>query len=94
MSDYGTVMIAKLAVPFEEFEGAMRERPNPPGLLHGHLMRGDDGATVVGAFIFESRDSYAALADNTDQAKWYAEVIAPMLDGDATWHDGVWALEV
>lgn len=51
-------------------------------------MRVDDGVTVVGTFIFESKEAYAALAELPDQGEWFASVIAPMLDGDAIWLDG------
>ena len=90
MTHYGTVMTAKLSVPFDEFEQAMSDRPNPPGFVRGSVMRADDGVTVVGAFIFESKEAYLALADNPEQAQWYGEVVAPMLDGEAAWIDGHW----
>ncbi len=90
MTYYGTVMTAKLSVPFDEFEQAMSDRPNPPGFVRGSVMRADDGVTVVGAFIFESKEAYLALADNPEQAQWYGEVVAPMLDGEAAWIDGHW----
>ena len=90
MTYYGTVMTAKLTVSFDEFEQAMSDRPNPPGFVRGSVMRADDGVTVVGAFIFESKEAYIALADNPDQAQWYGEVVAPMLDGEAAWIDGHW----
>ena len=90
MTYYGTVMTAKLTVSFDEFEKAMSDRPNPPGFVRGSVMRADDGVTVVGAFIFESKEAYIALADNPDQAQWYGEVVAPMLDGEAAWIDGHW----
>ena len=90
MTYYGTVMTAKLTVSFDKFEQAMSDRPNPPGFVRGSVMRADDGVTVVGAFIFESKEAYLALADNPEQAQWYGEVVAPMLDGEATWIDGHW----
>ena len=90
MTYYGTVMTAKLTVSFDEFEQAMSDRPNPPGFVRGSVMKADDGVTVVGAFIFESKEAYLALADNPDQAQWYGEVVAPMLDGEAAWIDGHW----
>jgi len=90
MTYYGTVMTAKLTVSFDEFEKAVSDRPNPPGFVRGSVMRADDGVTVVGAFIFESKEAYLALADNPEQAQWYGEVVAPMLDGEATWIDGHW----
>lgn len=90
MTYYGTVMTAKLTVPFDVFEKAVSDRPNPPGFVRGSVMRADDGVTVVGAFIFESKEAYLALADNPEQAQWYGEVVAPMLDGEAAWIDGHW----
>jgi len=90
MTYYGTVMTAKLTVSFDAFEKAVSDRPNPPGFVRGSVMRADDGVTVVGAFIFESKEAYLALADNPEQAQWYGEVVAPMLDGEATWIDGHW----
>ena len=90
MTYYGTVMTAKLTVPFDVFEKAVSDRPNPPGFVRGSVMRADDGVTVVGAFIFESKEAYLALADTPEQAQWYGEVVAPMLDGEAAWIDGHW----
>jgi hypothetical protein len=81
-------MTARLKVPFEAFEEAMNARKNPAGFVSGSVMRVDDGVTVVGTFIFESKEAYAALAELPDQGEWFSSVIAPMLDGDATWLDG------
>ena len=81
-------MTARLKVPFEAFEEAMNARKNPVGFVSGSVMRVDDGVTVVGTFIFESKEAYAALAELPDQGEWFASVIAPMLDGDAIWLDG------
>ena len=71
MTYYGTVMTATLTVSFDVFEKALSERPNPPGFVRGSVMRADDGVTVVGAFIFETKEAYLALADNPAQAPWY-----------------------
>lgn len=92
MKLYGTVMTARLKVPFEAFEEAMNARKNPAGAVSGSLMRVDDGVTVVGTYIFESKEAYVALGELPEQGEWYSSVIAPMLDGDATWLDGYIAL--
>ena len=87
-SEYGTVMVATLAVPFEEFESGLHTLDPPAGRRLSHLMKADDGTTVVGVFIFDSKESYLALADKPEQAEWYANNIAPKIVGEAVWHDG------
>jgi hypothetical protein len=87
-SEYGTVMVATLAVPFEEFESGLHTLEPPAGRRLSHVMNSDDGTTVVGVFIFDSKESYLALADKPEQAEWYATNIAPKIVGEAVWHDG------
>ncbi len=94
MALYGTVMIGRLKVPFERFEAEMRARPYPPGAVRGNIMRVDDGESVVGAFVFESKEAYDAIPESMpDQAEWFENVLSPMLDGDPTWMDGNWYLQ-
>jgi hypothetical protein len=52
------------------------------------------GTVMVGrlAGFFDSEDSYRALADDPEQARWWREVAGPCLAGDPTWHDGAWRL--
>ena len=86
--EYGTVMVATLAVPFEEFESGLHTLEPPAGRRLGYLMKADDGTTVVGVFIFDSKESYLELADKPEQAEWYATNIAPKIVCEAVWHDG------
>jgi hypothetical protein len=49
--------------------------------------------TVMTAKLTVSFDEFEqAMSDrpNPDQAQWYGEVVAPMLDGEAAWIDGHW----
>ena len=94
---YGTVMIGQLKGDFAtveaEAERWARER-QVPGFQHEEMMLCDDGRTVVMAVWFDSAESYRALADDPEQARWYEQVMAPMLDGDPQWLDGSWKVHV
>jgi antibiotic biosynthesis monooxygenase (ABM) superfamily enzyme len=90
---YGTVMIGRLAVPFEQLETSMRQWAvdrKVPGFRHEEVMLCDDGVTVVMTVFFDDKASYTALADNAEQTQWWTEVARPMLDGDPQWLDGHW----
>ncbi len=90
---YGTVMIGKLAVPFDEavtaIERWIRER-SVPGFQHEDLMLCDDGVTVIATVHFDDEESYRALADDPEQTRWWSEVASIQLDGDPQWFDGAW----
>ena len=89
---YGTVMIARLVVPFSEVEASMdswRGR-RVPGFVHEDVMLCDDGVTLVMSVFFEDEASYRALADDPAQSEWWTSVMQPMIDGDAQWFDGHW----
>ncbi|MEV0271355.1 MAG: hypothetical protein HOV71_13965 [Hamadaea sp.] len=90
---YGTVMIGKLKVPYDEVVRAEKEwddQRKVPGYVRGDLLRADDGQTIVMAVQFESKEQYVALADDPQQDEWWRTVMAPMLDGEPTWIDGTW----
>jgi hypothetical protein len=83
-------MVATLTVPFEEFEEGLNTGDQPAGLRLSHVRKCDDGTTVIGVLIFESEESYVAMADTPHHAEWYAANIAPRIVGEAVWHDGFW----
>jgi hypothetical protein len=93
---YGTVMIGKAREGrAEEMVAVMRawmaERgPTTPGFTDEWMLVADDGVTVVAGVRFASKEDYLRLADDGQQAAWWAEHAAPLLDGDPTWIDGHW----
>ncbi len=92
---YGTVMTGRLTVPVETVESVVRaweadKGARTDGYLDQSVLAGDDGTTVVACIRFRDRASYAALADDPEQADWWASSMAPLFDGDVTWVDGTW----
>lgn len=89
---YGTVMIGTLTGDAGALHRAAaewaQERP-APGFLSEDLLVGDDGRTVVVPAFFESREAYARLSDDPEQARWWEQVMAPPLT-DVRWVDGTW----
>lgn len=98
MSDeYGTVMIAKRAVPFEDIEESLRRwarERQVDGFRHEDVMLCDDGVTVVMAVFFDSKEAYGRLSDDPEQAQWWTDVVQPMIDGEPTWLDGHWRVSL
>jgi len=93
MERYGTVMIGKLAAPASDIDALVREwtdQRKVPGFVHEEVMVCDDGVTFVMTVVFDSEASYKALADDPEQARWYEEKLAPMLEGEPQWLDGHW----
>ena len=77
---YGTVMIARLAAPFEDVEASMREwaaARTVPGFRHEDVMLCDDGVTVVMSVFFDSEADYRALSDDPAQDAWWRERVQP-----------------
>src|SRR5437763_10244410 len=66
---YGTTMIGTMAegVSIEDVRSELKaweaER-HPSGYLSNHVLVADDGKTVVNVAVFDSKDSYLALADD------------------------------
>lgn len=95
MASYGTIMIGKLAPGVtradwaKDLEAWKKER-NVAGFQGEYLLVGDDGRTIVSCVIFESRETYMALANDPEQDKWWREKVVPNLDGDVQWIDGTW----
>ena len=90
---YGTVMIGRLVVPFEDLlasQQSWRAR-NVPGFVRESALLCDDGETVVMTVVFESKDAYLALANDPDQGEWWENVARPMLAEDPQWIDGIWS---
>lgn len=90
---YGTVMIARPKISMDEFraigEKWSTERTPPPGWVDTMVMAADDGRIVM-AVRFDSKESYAALADDPGQDEWYRTVLAPAIEGEPEWIDGHW----
>jgi hypothetical protein len=92
---YGTTMIATLAAGVDaakvrtEVELWEKEH-HPVGYRSSHVLIGDDGRTIVNVAIFDSKESYQALADNPAQDAWWQKHYAPLLEGEPRWIDGRW----
>ena len=94
MASYGTVMIGRLAdgVTVDDWMRAGKEweqSRDVKGFQGEYTLLADDGR-VISCVIFESKDSYMALANDPEQDKWWSGVARPMLAGDPEWIDGTW----
>jgi hypothetical protein len=92
---YGTTMIAGMrgdrgAMERELSAWVALRGPVVAGFIDSRLLFAEDGRTVVNTVRFASRQDYEQLADDPAQAEWYAERIAPLLEGEARWIDGEW----
>jgi hypothetical protein len=92
---YGTTMIGTIASGVtvdairDELKAWEAER-KPKGYLSSHVLVGDDGATVVNVAVFDSKESYLALADDPAQDEWWQTHYARLLAGEPKWIDGAW----
>jgi hypothetical protein len=43
--------------------------------------------------VFQSKEEYLGLAVHPDQDAWWQTRMAPLIEGDPKWVDGVWADE-
>ncbi|MEO6204805.1 MAG: hypothetical protein ABIO67_05415 [Mycobacteriales bacterium] len=66
------------------------QRNRPPGFQSSHVLVSDDGRTIVNVAIFDSKESYQALAGDPDQSQWWEQHFAPLLEGEPRWIDGPW----
>ena len=92
---YGTTMIGTMAdgVSIDDVRSelqAWEAERRPSGYVSSHVLVGDDGRTVVNVAVFESKESYLALADDPAQAEWWQKHYAPLLAGEPKWIDGSW----
>ena len=95
MAAYGTIMIATLAEgkTSDDWVAGVKEWEegrNVAGFSGQYLLVGDDGRKIVSCVIFESKESYMALADDPEQDKWWNEKARPLLAGEPEWIDGYW----
>jgi hypothetical protein len=92
---YGTIMIGKLKEPGtgQAIVDASKkwEERKVAGFQGSYTLLGDDGNTVVACVVFDSKESYLALANAAEQDEWWQTVMRPMLDVDPQWIDGEWA---
>jgi len=92
---YGTTMIGTMAdgVSIEDVRSELKEweaERHPAGYVSSHVLVADDGKTVVNVAVFDSKESYMALADDPAQAEWWPKHYAPLLAGEPRWIDGSW----
>jgi antibiotic biosynthesis monooxygenase (ABM) superfamily enzyme len=92
---YGTVMIGRLAVPFEQVESAVAawatdKGIRTPGYLGQTALLADDGVTSVACIRFADEASYRALSDDPEQSAWWSDAMAPLFEGEVQWIDGHW----
>ena len=92
---YGTTMIGTLAAGVDADKvrsviDSWEKEHHPAGFQSSHVLVGDDGRTVVNVAVFDSKETYQALADNPEQDTWWQEHYAPLLDGEPQWIDGSW----
>lgn len=89
---YGTVMVGRLRAAPEELDRVNREwlERRAPGFVRSDALITDDGKTVVSIAVFESQEAYRRLAADPAQDAFWRERIAPLLDGEPQWFDGVW----
>lgn len=92
---YGTIMIGKLKTPGtgQSLVDAAKkwEERDVDGFQGSYSLLSDDGSTVVSCITCESKEKYIALADSPGQDEWWRSTMAPLLDGDPRWIDGMWA---
>ena len=66
-----------------------REGRDVAGFQGEYTLLADDGR-LVSCVIFESKDSYLALANDAEQDRWWSEKARPLLAADPEWIDGIW----
>jgi hypothetical protein len=90
---YGTVMIGRSSTPIEtlrEVSAAWKTAiGTDAGFIDERVLQAGDGRIVM-CVRFKDEAAYKALADNPAQNTWWAESMAPLLDGEPEWIDGTW----
>ena len=94
MGSYGTVMISRLAdgVSIDDWMRGVQEwqaARQVDGFQGEYTFLADDGR-LISCVIFESKESYQALADDPEQDRWWNEKARPLLAADPEWIDGIW----
>ena len=92
---YGTAMVGTLAngVTADAVRAeiaAWESDRTVPGFVSSHVLMADDGETIVNVAVFESKETYLALADDPEQDEWWQKHFAPLLAGEPRWIDGTW----
>jgi hypothetical protein len=92
---YGTTMIGTKAdgVTVEQIQAELEsweQQRKVEGFVSSHVMLGDDGETIVNVAVFDSKESYLALADDPEQDEWWQKHYMPLLAGEPKWIDGAW----
>ena len=92
---YGTTMVGTLAngvsaQAVKDVIAAWEKDRDVPGFVSSHVLVADDDGTIVNVAVFESKESYVALADDPAQDEWWQKHFAPLLAGEPRWIDGSW----
>jgi hypothetical protein len=92
---YGTTMIGTLAngVTADKLRAELKEWESErqvKGFVSSHVLLADDGETIINVAVFDSKESYMALADDPAQDEWWQKHYAPLLAGEPKWIDGSW----
>jgi hypothetical protein len=92
---YGTTMIGTLAhgVTADKVRDELKaweSQRKVKGFVSSHVLLADDGETIINVAVFDSKESYMALADDPAQDEWWQKTYAPMLAGAPKWIDGTW----
>ena len=92
---YGTTMIGTKAsgVTIEQIQAELKsweQQRKVEGYVSSHVMLAEDGETIVNVAVFDSKDSYLALADDPQQDEWWQKHYMPLLAGEPRWIDGTW----
>lgn len=92
---YGTTMIGTKAsgVTVDQIRDELKaweSQRKVKGFVSSHVMVGDDDETIINVAVFDSKESYLALADDPEQDEWYQKHYAPLLAGEPKWIDGTW----
>ena len=92
---YGSAMVGTLADgasadAVKDAIAAWEKDRDVPGFISSHVLMADDGETIVNVAVFESKESYLALADDPAQDEWWQKQFAPLLANEPRWIDGTW----
>lgn len=94
MASDGTVMIGRLAdgVSVDDWMRGIKEWQDArqvAGFQREYTLVADDGR-LLSCVIFESKDSYQALANDPEQDRWWSEKARALLAADPEWIDATW----
>lgn len=53
-------------------------------------MQSDDGVSLIGIIVFESKEAYVAFSNIPEQPTFYPQKFMPLIDGDVNWVNDHW----